>query len=200
MTTSGNDEVRTHKAGLRKSIRTMLVEVLSIVVGVLIALAVDQWNQNRQNRQDADEALIKIKLELGTNIDLLELIHKNNMTVYEQIGGDQISGESNGGFVPGLQLQDTAWRTLTNTGIANYVDYEMLYAISGVYSIQEIYKSYGLQLIEADMNISVMRAALNPSADNDDLLDELAPRLGFLLQVEEQLLVSYKTLIEEMDG
>ena len=44
----------------------------------------------------------------------------------------------------GLQLKDTAWRTLTNTGIANYVDYETLYAISGVYSIQEKYKSYSL--------------------------------------------------------
>ncbi len=98
--------------GLRKSIRTLLVEVFSIVIGALLALAVDQWNEQRNNRRNADEALINIKKELGTNINLLELIHKNNTTVYQNLVAEKSSDTDNGGIVPGLQLQDTARRTL----------------------------------------------------------------------------------------
>ena len=55
-------------------------------------------------------------------------------------------------------------------------------------------------MVEADMNISVMRAALNHSPDDDRMMNELSPRFGFLLQVEEQLLASYEALILDMGG
>ncbi len=80
------------------------------------------------------------------------------------------------------------------------MDYEVLYAISEVYSIQKIYKTFGLQLVEADMNISVMRAALGHSSDNDHTMEVLSPRFAFLLQVEDQLLTSYKALVLDMGG
>lgn len=182
------------------SIRTLLVEVLSIVIGVLLALTVDQWNENCNHNLEASEALINIKKEFGTNYELLEFLHKNNSLVLSNNSStDSLKTEGNG-FIPGLQLQNTVWRTLLNTGIANYVDYDRLYKISEVYSIQDIYKSFGMQLIEADMNISVMRAALGQGDGSNQSTDALASRFGFLLQVEEQLLISYKVLIEDMGG
>ena len=196
--TSNKPAGQARAEGQGISIRKLLIEVISIVIGVLLALGVDQWNENRNHIRDAKEALINIKNELGTNYELLEYLHKNNFAVYNDTSSANSAAAENGGFIPGLQLQDTAWDTFLNTGIANYVEYDLLYAISQVYSIQDIYKSFGMQLIEADMSINVLSAALGQADGAANSAEALRPRFGFLLLIEEQLLESYSNQIEKM--
>ena len=44
-------------------------ELLIIVVGVLIALAIDQWNANRLERQEEVDAVSRILIDLQTDLD-----------------------------------------------------------------------------------------------------------------------------------
>jgi hypothetical protein len=44
-------------------------ELLIIVVGVLIALAIDQWNANRLERQEEADAVSRILIDLQTDLD-----------------------------------------------------------------------------------------------------------------------------------
>ena len=104
MTTKENEIQSGNDACTGISIRNLLIEVASIVIGVLLALAVDQWNEDRNHLQNANAALINIKKELGTNFDLLEIIHHNNTTVYSNSMLENSAGADNGGFVPGFQL------------------------------------------------------------------------------------------------
>jgi len=54
-------------------------ELLIVVTGVLIALAVDQWNSNRLDRLEEDEVLVSLELEFEQNLILIdrELAYRN---------------------------------------------------------------------------------------------------------------------------
>lgn len=49
-------------------------EILLVVIGILIALQLNLWNENNKNRTAENEALIDLKLEFDTNINRLESI------------------------------------------------------------------------------------------------------------------------------
>jgi hypothetical protein len=63
----------------RRSMARAGIEVLSIVVGVLAALAVSEWQDNRQNMQRTDAALRGVHSELANNLKILEIAHDNNL-------------------------------------------------------------------------------------------------------------------------
>jgi len=43
-------------------------EILLVVVGILLALQINNWNQNRQNKQKVDKLLSKIQRDIATDI------------------------------------------------------------------------------------------------------------------------------------
>ncbi len=61
-----------------RSLKTIMIEVFSIVLGVMLALGVSEWQQEREYAQLTDIALANVARELRSNLEVLSRIHENN--------------------------------------------------------------------------------------------------------------------------
>jgi hypothetical protein len=181
-----------------ESFRAIFVEVVSIVLGVLLALAVNEWRAQRIHDSEAESALQNIKNEVISNQKTLDAIHANNLTTVELMKEKSGGGEDRK-FIPGMQLKSSAWQTLLSTGTSNYVDYETILVLSDTYSLQEIYTKTGQMLTESAMNMSAYAVAQGTDIDNDRFSKQFSDYMNMIVQVEEELLKSYRKSIERLE-
>ena len=191
---------RKPRAGRDWSAKGLIIEVLSIVLGVLLALGLSEWSEERQHRAQADVALANIILELESNQALLLIIHDNNAATIAAMKEASPDAEQNQNFIPGLQLQETAWDAFLSTGLSNYANYDDVLALSQLYSIQDIYKQSGLQLVEASMQVSAFAVVQEKEIDDDQFQKQFLVYFEMLTAIEAQLLVSYDDVIAELSS
>ena len=180
-------------------IQKLLIEVFSIVLAVLLALWMNQWRETRANRALAETALANIELELRSNQDLLLLLNKNNQSVIASINDEDAETENSAPFVPGLQLQEIAWDALQSTGASSYVDYGTVLMLSKLYSIQEVYKDLGSQVVQAELNSAAYAVAAGTTIDEEQKLEQFSGFLELLVAIEIQLLQAYEVTLAELD-
>ncbi len=191
---------RKPRAGRDWSAKSLIIEVLSIVLGVLLALGLSQWSEERQHRAQADVALANILLELESNQAVLVAIHDNNTATIAAMKEASPGEEQNLNFIPGLQLQETAWEAFLSTGLSNYANYDDVLALSQLYSIQDIYKQSGLQLVEASMQVSAFAVVQEKEIDDDQYQKQFLVYFEMLTAIEGQLLVSYDEVVAELSS
>ena len=190
---------RTFKLG------TVAIEAASIVLAVLLALAVDEWRENRSQQQQAYAALMNISIELKDNQKVLKLIHANNIETVKAMAENPASAGEPGqdeerNFIPGLQLRETAWETMLSTGVSGNVDYETILELSATYSLQRVYKDTGSQMTAAAMNIAAYATVLDREVDNESFQRQFISYFEMLVGIEETLLESYQASIFRLDG
>lgn len=174
------------------SLKSWLVEIFSIVLGVLLALRLNEWRQHRANQALANVALKNVAREIQSNESVLKRIHQNNVRALRQPSAT--SGPSGGGeirFVPGLQLKSTAWQTMASAGIVNFVDYQIVLNLSDLYSVQDVYQQTGRLLVEAALNISAYAAATAHNVSERIFENQFEDYLEMTLKIEEELLNEY---------
>jgi len=185
-----------------EKIKSMIIEIASIVAGVLLALAANEWNENRVNKARANEALINITQEIQSNIKLLKFVNENNKKITDFIlrenEPDSSSETPNENFIPALQIQDTAWKTLLSTGVSQYIDYDLLYQISSVYSLQDIYKSLSYQLVQNMMSTDAMALIIGEQDREIDGIDLYGTNMSLLVTLESGILESYDKAMEKL--
>lgn len=179
--------------------RVLLVEFLSVVIGVLIALAVDEWNEDRQNQNKADLALDNIRLELKDNLDILEYLHPNNLAVMSVVF-DSVQADTQQNFLPGIQLQETAWQTLMSTGVAAYIPYEELFQVSQIYTIQEIYKRSGNQILDSFVNSRSLFMALEKDLSDEEIFESNRSGLEMMMYLETNLLEALELYLKDSES
>ena len=183
----------------RLPVQKLLIEVFSIVLAVLLALGMNQWRETLANRALAQTALANIELELRSNQDLLVLLNENNRSVTASIHNEDVETESSAAFVPGLQLQEIAWNALLSTGVSSYVDYDTVLMLSKLYSVQEVYKELGTQIVQAELNSAAYAAAAGTTIDEQQKLEQFAGFLELLVAIEIELLQTYEITLVELD-
>jgi hypothetical protein len=181
--------------------RPVFTEVLSIVIGVLLALAVNEWNENRIQTGRANEAIQNIIHEIDSNIKLMVIVNKNNKAVIELLNNESEASSNdnnNQQFLPGLQIQDTAWKTFQSTGVSQSIEYSTLYTLSNLYSLQEIYKKLGYNLIQNVANhrilLSVQEQGVSKSIDSTVFSTDME----LIESVESALLNNYRKTLEQL--
>jgi len=137
--TEDEKEVSQHQGNRTQktwSTPALVLEVFSIVLGVLLALGLSEWADERQNQKLANSALLNIYREVDSNHKTLKIIHANNVQTIDAIGLQSTpdAGESRS-IIPGSQLQETAWEALLATGLSGHVDYDTMLTLSQLYSI-----------------------------------------------------------------
>ncbi len=65
-------EGERRRSALRRKLPELLVEGFSVALAVLLALAVDEWRENRSNLELAQRAEASIMAEVGSNRSRLE--------------------------------------------------------------------------------------------------------------------------------
>lgn len=124
-----------------------LVESVFVVGSILLALAVDEWAENRNFAELADQSLGTFEQEIAQNRDRVEdgipyhggirdLLAQMRLTPPPVVDLRSIME----GFEPPVMLR-TAWETALATGALTHMDFEVVRVLSLTYSIQEGFTS-----------------------------------------------------------
>ena len=121
----------------------LAVEFVVIVIGVLLALAVDQWAESRENRALADEVLIGLGAELTDNLERRIAYHERIQPGLDSLQRLAEEGRRlrllNSEMLPeGVGfwlLRDTGWETALVTEAVRHFDLSMTTLLSTTYSL-----------------------------------------------------------------
>ncbi|GAC1650929.1 MAG: hypothetical protein NVS4B3_10520 [Gemmatimonadaceae bacterium] len=141
------------------SLRRLAIEFATLVVGVLLALAAEEWRIGREHQAVAATAVDGVRLEVAANrvivqkrspyhramLDSVRLMEQRLILKYpggmRLRPGAHLSSFNEMGFMNGLALSPppttTAWQTLLNTNTLPFVNYRITSALSRTYAKQE---------------------------------------------------------------
>lgn len=180
--------------------------MFAIVASVLLALAVNEWWEGREDRQRAREAVVQFRAEIGENRDAVSEALAYHRSMRERVSGllERVSGDGEydpreegppltRGFHP-LVPRSTAWRTATATGALRELEYATVSKVSDAYMMQEVVTG------QFDR---ILRGFMRPST-----FDEVAPlgllrfvlvSLNDIVSIEESLLEAYDRALSQLD-
>ena len=96
-------------------------------------------------------------------------------------------------------MRSVAWNTLLSAGISNYIDYDLVVALSNAYAIQGVYKQTGLSLVEASMSISAMATVQKVDVDSQSFQEQFMSYFEMILRMEASLLEGYGDVLVLID-
>ncbi len=183
-----------------RSASALALEVFSIVLGVLLALGLSEWADDRENHRLAQSALVNVSREIGSNFETLTIIHANNLATVDALTAQpESAADESGSFIPGIQLQETAWEAFLATGMSGYVNYDTILELSKMYALQRVYKQTGMQMSESAMNATAYATALGTTVDEHHFQAQFIGYFQLLTQIEVQLLDSYIDALDKID-
>ncbi len=144
-----------HKIG---GARDFIIHILTITVGLLIALGLEASVEALHNRHEREEAEATIRAELRDNRDALnkaqadiKLEEKNMVGVLDFLQARlQNKPADPSGLTLGFHegpLQDSAWRTANSTGILRLMDYAQVQKYSLAYKEQAQFEEMETQAL-----------------------------------------------------
>lgn len=177
---------------IRRKLPELLLEAVSVVFAVLVALGVDEWRQDRENLRLAQRALSGIEAEIRGNLGELDGAREANQAMLEQL--EAVLG-SEGPQSFGIQfeyalLSSAAWQTSQVTQAIHFVDYGLVQRVARVYDLQTLFVEGQRGLVEQ------LSVGLGP----DSPVAPLQRRLEVLGLLEAGLTESYREILPELPG
>jgi hypothetical protein len=198
-----------------RSVRDFILRYLLIVAGILTALGVGQWNENRKAERLAAEAESAIREELTANAkDLRESIATNDerlaqlRPIIESLREKKTLAEARawlktnvkaGDITLGVSaptLRRAAWQTATSTGAVRKMKPETLREFAMIYSAQE-----DIGGISAAITPHMFAGVLDvlSSRDGDASLADLRRGLMAVGAVNEVLGQNHRELLKQIE-
>lgn len=149
-------------SALRHKWPELLVEGFSVALAVLLALAVDEWRENRSNRELAELAEASIVAEVQENLRRLEegAADRDSLLAYLDASLAILeSGETPEDIsinVSPALLARTAWETAQVTRAIHFMPYDKVARIGRLYDFQRMYETSEAQLVELISSLGSM--------------------------------------------
>jgi hypothetical protein len=175
----------------RRSVVRAGLEIISIVLAVLLALGVSEWQENRNKLERTEAALRQVQTELSQNLELLEFVHDRNVVLIELLSQESTTVDQEAQFTPALQIADSAWKALGSTGLSGFVDFDLMVTLSQTYSLIDIYRRSGYSLLDA--NLWVIATATATERDMKKIDEANLFALNFISQF--QLIVDIESAL-----
>lgn len=140
--------------GAIKSVKTFFAHVLTILVGIVLATAVEQYREARHDTHRVEVAARQFREELGKNRDVVRRVQadiaqaRENLkaagTYFAAVDEARRAGRpapalpENGFSIVGVHvvLRSGAWDTAVATGTLAHFDYEAVQEVSLAYALQ----------------------------------------------------------------
>ena len=184
----------------RHLIGPALFEAAFVVLGVILALAANEWRKNRADVVQANTALTEIVRELGANRQAVATALEYHSGLIQQITRQEADPPNklnlrdfSRGFIAPAQIHRTAWSSATEIGTLSNMPYESVLVLSRVYAQQENYQEQArsvAQIIYAELYRGGTSAIIANSDNLVNVLQTFAYR-------EQQLLQAYDTLLNQ---
>ncbi len=123
---------------MKKNIKAFIKEIVPIIVGILIALYINNWNDERKDRAYINQIFISIDKELTeSNEDINEKMAMQQVlvdTLDHYLDDSMISLadvliKAKGIYMPVIKI--SAWKAISNTRI-ELIDYDKLSTLSNI--------------------------------------------------------------------
>jgi len=162
----------------RELLSKALFESALIVFSILLALAINEWKENRDNQRLASQALANFEREIQENSGRVERSFPYHSHLSEAFKGARSLTEVEGWHgISSPMLQDTAWQTALATNAFGQIRYETVSALSRVYTSQK-----SLEKVADDVVASLVNQGLSDSTKglmNDLLIAETGLRSAY---------------------
>lgn len=140
---------------MRERLPEILLEVGSVVFAVLLALAVDEWRDNRAHQQLARTAEANILQEVASNRAELLGTRSANDTLLSNLrtmDSGPLAG-AGGGPVISVDYQvavlsSSAWQTAQVTQAVLYMDYDWIARVAELYDLQALHDEWQRDLVD----------------------------------------------------
>lgn len=180
---------------LREKLPEILLEAASVVFAVLLALAVDEWRENRSRRAAAARAQESIVHEIRANRVELESTRKSNEAGLKRLSV-QIQALSTGRIselTTGLslaQFSSAAWQAAQSTDAPQLMDFAWLVEAAGVYETQRVYVQMQNEFLVGVSDIG----SVESDAQRLGVMRRLEGRLRLLQNISAELVEEYQEL------
>jgi hypothetical protein len=140
--------------------RPIFLEAFFVVLGVVLALAANEWRQAMADRRGAETALESIREELETNraavlrsvhyhlylSDTLVAIRRQTVAARSDSGSLPNVRVFTQGFVRPAALLSTAWETAAATDAVRHMEHDDVLVLAGIYEQQRRYATQSEQI------------------------------------------------------
>jgi len=189
-----------------------LVESVLIVVSIMFALALDEWQEDREIQELIDRSVASFAHELRQNHARVEAVrpyHEGLRQILERriAAGGVTSINEFRNIMDALQpavLLGSAWQTAVATGVLSRMNYELVSALSLTYSTQfrfDEVSRHGHDVLLAPMNLveDRLEASLSNAARFVANITTSEMELMAYYQQTLELIDEYKR-VHELDG
>jgi hypothetical protein len=181
-------------------------EATLILLGLLGAFALDEWQDGRSRTARVDALMAAVRAELDANLETQEEAAAYNAEVAESIWKQATSGVTfipDGTFSRGIidirQLTSAAWTTAQNDSSLSNIPVDRLLLLANVYDMQADYEVDVSTLLN-NMYASILQA------DSVMRIDGVSEplRIGGLLRDNARrgtrLVTAYRATLEQLDA
>jgi len=191
--------------GGQRSFLNLLFEVVLIAVGVFLALWANNWHKDRQHRAQAQAALRNFAAEMETNREAMQrnrAYHdafarelREFLASKEPASEDRLNKSVHFEGMRPVIFEHTAWDLALATQALSYLDPDLAFEISKVYTKQNAFEK---------LEDSFLAAAFTPSSLSSDNVKGMAAAMElYLIDVNQQepaILQLYDKVIPEVRG
>lgn len=181
---------------LREKLPELILEAVSVVFAVLLALGVDEWRETRSRNALAERARASILEEIRSNEAELRRTRDANRALQQKIEETLLEVQRREGE-PSLELNfqiallsSASWQTAQMTQAANFLDFDWVRRVSNVYELQDLYLTSQSAVVDRISGISEILED-NPQR----MLNIIAERLRVNLQTQDSLLEEYGKIL-----
>jgi hypothetical protein len=178
----------------------IIVESALIVFSILVALAVSEWERNREDEELATQALTEFEREIRQNRARLEDVGPYRLGLRDVITRMGESGElaSSDEFQTTIGLEalrpafltSTVWETAITTGALPHIDFNLVNALSLTYSLQARLEEFSRSGMP-----ELARGGYVDGPDMPGAIREVTVYLGELSRSEAELLAAYEEVL-----
>lgn len=197
---STNPATRPTGRRLRTRLPELVFEAVSIVFAVLVALGVDEWREDRADREVADRARVSVLEEMRSNRSELMDSRVDHEALAGRLRETLESLESGDSLEVGVDfsytlLSDAAWHTAQVTQATQFMDFDWVTEVARAYDLQDLFDQGQAGIVERI-------TSFGESAGEDPTpgVAALLGRLEILLNVQDGLIGAYSEILGAAGG
>lgn len=199
-TERAESEAAARSVGLRPRLREklpeLILEAVSVVFAVLLALGVDEWRETRSQNALAERARASILEEIRSNEAELRRTREANRALLQRIEETLARGRQGPELTLEFNFQialvsSASWHTAQMTQAASFLDFDWVRRVSKVYEFQDVYVTSQSAVVDRISGISEI-------LENDPfrMLRIIADRLRTNLELQDSLLEKYENILK----
>ena len=160
------------------SLGEIALQTFSVVLGILLALGIDGWKRDREQKQDVEDAMRAVRTELAANREALKRNHDHLIAVENDLrakdigktGTELACNQYKGWSGTGMALLvSAAYQTAIATQAFAHMEFARAQTIAAAYGLQAAYLDYLGKIIDV-----ILRGGAMPPESCAGILDELA--------------------------